>query len=483
MANPAADARAKAQANYPGATVVERGRNHIKHQHPSESGRYVLDVSIGPMHIDGTETEIDTDWQPSTGAWQWEMVLADFHLHARDTFNAGNLIEYRDPTSDEWVVFDPQSINWIDQDTSRQQIAIKQGVSAQVTGDLLQFPAGYGAGVDFVYEAQTGRLKKWIEIDSFATLPAPTVAGPDIWFEAEFSISMSSGIEAYIDGVLWDKANGVRYQTGDRVEFRDAATGQQVFWYLDFPRAKTDDEEVIGQFEFRRQGGPSNLFVTVRIPYDWMATATYPVRVDPTVNPQVAASTDDATSNGYTASAATDTASANPRMQSSNPLNAWRWDGVTVPNGATINDASFDLYGDHPTLTDFDGVLDMEAADDPATFTAGANGNLTDNSRTFTGNTVTGDMTISSSAFTTSPSFVSACQAVVDRAGWASGQAMVLRADYASGTGSAQWKSYDDTTTLAAKLFIDYTAGGAAGDIIAPISRKLWGVRNHLIRR
>ena len=50
MANPAADARAKVQANSPGASVSARGRKAITHQHPSHPNKFASDYHIGPIH-------------------------------------------------------------------------------------------------------------------------------------------------------------------------------------------------------------------------------------------------------------------------------------------------------------------------------------------------------------------------------------------------------------------------------------------------
>jgi hypothetical protein len=43
MTNPAADARAKAQEKWAGATVAERKRNSIRHQHPSNPNRFMTE--------------------------------------------------------------------------------------------------------------------------------------------------------------------------------------------------------------------------------------------------------------------------------------------------------------------------------------------------------------------------------------------------------------------------------------------------------
>ena len=54
--------RQAVQAAHPGATVVERGRNFIRHQYAPD--KFVLDTSIGTLHyLDvGTWQEINTDW-------------------------------------------------------------------------------------------------------------------------------------------------------------------------------------------------------------------------------------------------------------------------------------------------------------------------------------------------------------------------------------------------------------------------------------
>jgi len=220
MTNLAKEARDKAQATWPGAAVHSRGPNWIQHQHPSNPARFILDTHIGPIHY-GADQEIDTAWQPTTGAWQYEMTLNSFQTYARDTFNVGDIFQFE--KDGETLAFDPQSINWVDENNSRQQIAIKQAVAGIVDGDVLRFPAAYGPGRHFQYQNQTARLQKLITIDALSDLPPATVQGNDIWFEAEFSLSASSGINFWIDGVEWARKNGVRVQTADRIEIRNSA--------------------------------------------------------------------------------------------------------------------------------------------------------------------------------------------------------------------------------------------------------------------
>ncbi len=261
-----------------GKPVLRRGRNFIEFDLGGGVRRYV--TTIAPLHVRASDTEIDTTFIADTGAWQWKMAQADFQVHARSVFNAGNLVEWRH-SSGEWVTVDPQSINWVNQDYSRQQIAIKQAVTGVVSDNVLSFPAGYGTGKHFSFIGGSRRLTKHITIDHLSDLPAPTVTGT-IHFEAEWTISTSTGVDLWLDGVKWTKTNGVRVKTANRIEFRDTAN-TETLWFAEMPRAlDANGESIIVEYEVRRQGGPSNLFITVRVPREWLLSATYPIRIDPT---------------------------------------------------------------------------------------------------------------------------------------------------------------------------------------------------------
>jgi len=260
-----------------GLTVSRRGRRFLEFALPDGKTKHV--ATIEPLHLRDSETEIDATWVTDTGAWQWKLASTDFQAHARSVFNVGNLYEWRH-SSDEWVIVDPQSINWINQDNSRQQIAIKQAITGAANDATLTFQNAYGAGRHFSYTAHPKRLIKHITIDTLGDLPAPTVTGT-IWFEAEFTISNSSGVELYLDGVRWARANNVRVRTGNRIEFRNDAG--EALWYADAPIATDSSVEgnsVSAEYEVRRQGG--TYFITVRVPRAWLLTAVYPVIVDPT---------------------------------------------------------------------------------------------------------------------------------------------------------------------------------------------------------
>ena len=467
MTNPAADTRANAQAKWPGATVSARGKKHITHQHPTEPNRFMLDTAIGPMHYGaGEDQEIDTAWQTTTGAWQYEMTTNDWQTFARDTFNAGDIFEFQ--KDGEWVRFDPQSINWIDENTSRQQIAIKQAVSAVVNDDILSFPEGYGPGRHFQYQNQTARLQKLITIDSASDLPAVTLQGNTIWFEAEFTISHSGGVEVYLNGQLWQKKNGVRVQTSDRIEFRDEATGASVFWHLDFPRAwDSDESEVIGQMEVRRQGGPSSLFITVRIPKTWIDTAVFPIFIDPTIEEEPAANLDDVDEIISSGNVADNGFNVLVSTTSSSRIGAVRFPVVPdIATGDTVDVAYVDVRVQNNTYDDPNLDLYGEDTGDAAIFTT-TNSDVSN--RTFTTATVSWIATGVGQGVVSTPSIVSIIDEIISHGSWVAGNAMAIFFQDIDQTTFFRFYSFNRGSTLSL-LHIEYTAAGGAIQLAATIA-------------
>ena len=478
MANPAKEARDKAQIAWPGATVSGRGRGWIKHQHPTNSRRFMLDSHIGPIHYGaGEDSEIDTAWQVTTGEWQYEMTLNSFQTYARNIFNAGDIFEFQ--KDGEWLRFDPQSINWIDENTSRQQIAVKQAVIAVVDDDILRFPEGYGPGRHFQYQNQTARLQKLITIDALTDLPIPTVGGNEIWFEAEFSLSMSSGVNFWIDGVEWTRENAVRVQTADRIEIRNF-DGSQVLWHLDYPRAfDSADNETIGQMEVRRQGGPSSLFITVRIPKTWIDSAIFPIYIDPTIDEQIGAGADDGHIRGsstYDNSGGNIYVGQGPGV--SNTKGWFRFPGISDLSGATVDVSYFEPRFSSDTGS---ATKSLIYADDSAAPTAPTS--FSDyNSKVLTTTSVAwDDETGKSHEFVQSASINTIIQELADSYDPSAIQIMWL--DNGSALGNYyNINTYEAFSTWGAKLHIEYTAanfqvsassddafqdgGGVAADIV-----------------
>ncbi|MPZ24805.1 MAG: hypothetical protein GEU28_15045 [Dehalococcoidia bacterium] len=156
---------------------------------------------------------------------------------------------------------------------------------------------------------------------------------------------------------------------------------------------------------------------------------------------------------------------------------AARFDDVTVPAGSTIVSCHLTLTSDRngQTSSAVNTNLRFEAADDPA-----AIANDTDWHTRSLGDPVAWDgiESVDVDDEFTSPDLASILQAVIDRGGWASGQALQLfwLEDGSSVGASRIAYSFDASETKAPKLAIEYTEPGAGG--LAP-AVALYHARHH----
>ena len=173
-----------------------------------------------------------------------------------------------------------------------------------------------------------------------------------------------------------------------------------------------------------------------------------------TLNLQVAASSDDAFES---AAAAVTLNGLTIPLAAAGQWGGLRFNNVTIPQGATINTATLQIYI-HSTATDnVQADFYCEAADDAGTFTTGS-GDISGRART------TAKVSVSANNVGTGwysvTGMAPAVQEVTDRGGWASGNDLVVIIDPVAGT-DLQFRTWDHDTSLAAKLDIDYTAASA----------------------
>lgn len=147
-----------------------------------------------------------------------------------------------------------------------------------------------------------------------------------------------------------------------------------------------------------------------------------------------------------------------------------RFPNVTVPQGATIDSCTLEVYIAYETGSAFDVEIYGEDVDDAAQLDTGDNDNIS--SRTKTTNYVTWawPYTGDGSYETTDPT--DAIQEVINRGSWSSGNALALILVPASGTSDGNWGQVEDSSTItgaehAAKLTINYTEGGSVS--VVPI--------------
>ena len=497
MAKPVKDAKLKAQTIWPGAAVVERGKGSIKHQHPTDPDRFMVDTQVGNVgwHFgDGPFTEaneVDTAWvdaHPILDApWQKKMVLADYNAYAfREPtlqFDQGQLIEYVHPPSGEAVAFQPMQLQWTNDIDQISAVADPQDVAATINDDMLTWANAYGTGIDFQWETQTARLMKYVNIASLADLGSPPqfiIDGGNPVLRVELLFQKSANTEIWVDGVLWDEKSNNPQETVNNVEFR--LDGEPIWWFK-APRAWDSGEDNYVVPIMRLRVSANNLFVEILTPWSWLEAANYPVVVDATVDYQVTASLDDA----YEEAGTMFEAAGSRNTDAAGEFYGARWQGVTIPAGATIN---ADTY--------VDGVLHNSGFDEvhvevyfednatPAAFTS--TGSDISNRTTTTAHATYGDgsnLGISTNDWFSETSLgvmpaqaqVAELQASYDYSG---GAAMVLIFEGINpDTTDTAVQTYDGNTAYAAKLHIDYTAGGAPPATIIPQvmhHRKMMGV-------
>jgi hypothetical protein len=201
----------------------------------------------------------------------------------------------------------------------------------------------------------------------------------------------------------------------------------------------------------------------------------YPIAIDPTINLQVGASADDAymkdiTNNSGRSVSVSGTCSItstelSPGSHGSNDewTVAARFTSITIANAATISSATFTLtpqatYNAGSNVVKFH--VSAHAADNSTTYSAAAaclnttnRPRSTADSGPWTQTSVTVDVGQSTSA-------TSVVQEIINRAGWASGNALSIIIDTHTDTTQAEWQDYyawDHATGAAPKLDITYT--------------------------
>lgn len=138
---------------------------------------------------------------------------------------------------------------------------------------------------------------------------------------------------------------------------------------------------------------------------------------------------------------------------------ATRFTNVTIPAGSTVTAATYSVYvyttsNDSPDVDVF-----ADDADNSAQPTTTAS-DLTN--RTETTAKVTWTATNIGTGWKSPGDVAAVVQEVIDRAGWASGNAITILLDARTTSNDFRFRCYENDTTLAAKLDITYTppAGG-----------------------
>jgi len=156
---------------------------------------------------------------------------------------------------------------------------------------------------------------------------------------------------------------------------------------------------------------------------------------------------------------------------------AARFAGVAVDQGATVNSATFQLrcqntWNASPNVIKF--YISAQAADNAGALTA-TSGDLNTTARPRTTATAIVDWSSVTVDTWYSVDITSVVQEVVNRAGWANGNAIVILVDTHADTTLSEWQdfySYDGAAASAPKLSVTYASGGGS---TSPITTRIGG--------
>ena len=456
MSSPARDERLLSIAL--GYTQVHRrGSNSISMRNPTTNKiRAVYGIGHGWHYGAGLET--DTAWEADSDSNYLKMVKAGYNLRARKLFNAGDLIQYIDPGTGQYVKFQPVNFQWIDGTTgSNSIISVAQAISTPtVDDDKLYWPAAFGTGRHFRYTASPTRLIKHLIIDGnpdhTSNLPTCPSYITNPYLELTFTLTPSSGVVMYVDGVAWDQAT--TKTTANAIEFR--LPSGQVVWQLAAPTAYDSSEmSEPCQGQIKLYVNKKIKYCSVRFPKSWIDAAVFPITLDPTLDYQVGAGGNDG--NWYGTSFV------------GNGTVLWlghtlqfslfsRFTGVTIPAGATIDAAHISYCYNDSSGTPPACSLYFEDAADPTAVTSAADGN----SRTLTTSTIS-ITPPTSGTWWDSNSIAAIIQELVDSYSYAAGAAMQCLIFSPSSAGYSRQKSYESGASNAPKLHIEYTEAAAGG--------------------
>jgi len=148
---------------------------------------------------------------------------------------------------------------------------------------------------------------------------------------------------------------------------------------------------------------------------------------------------------------------------------AARFTGVTIPQGSTINSAAFQMranatYSASPSVIRL--YVSAQASDNAGALSS-SSGDLNTTARPRSTASATVVQTSITGGVWTSVTITSVIQEIVNRAGWSSGNAIVILVDTHEDTTVGEWQdydAYDGSAAGAPKLDIDY--GGASTALV-----------------
>jgi len=381
--------------------LVGRRTRTAKVFHRVGTRQYRIGANLGPVHYrldpwDEQEAlkEIDLTMVPTPGAgWDFACETNGYQVRLWNSRTVGEttfrcVAQFR--RAGRWLAMAPVALAW-ENEAGKRQVIAKPNPAVPPTidndTDTATWADAFGVGLDFAYNLRPDRFFKTLIVRTAAALPRPTINTTGLRLVLVMALAWdaapANGFAAERPPVeVSDDLTGI--DSPDEVtqdvdfSFRDA--GRDV-WWLRRPMAwdSADEEpqeephQVPVDWSLRRVGG--RVFATLAVQAAALTKATFPVFIDTDIGEeQIGASADDAMSHGATYPGAdrfssTYTSENNGANTGSFYNDGLRFQGIPIPQGATIDSAAISLYATGARFLDI--YIACEDVDDGAAWGVG----------------------------------------------------------------------------------------------------------------
>lgn len=440
---------------------------------PDGRRRYRVGAGIGPVHYPSDVWADAPDWHEidleirETAKGQWAMKAAGYSARFWQQTERQKPLNYIGEFSRGGATYRmaPLSLSWQDADGKEERIAkTTAGIDPRIDPDAytITWEDAFGAGLSYGYNLQPDKLFKVLTIGDRKALSQPRRINGErlvlrLWVSWDGDGIPDEDLPSVAGDYTEAKAEPTTRRPPGRYAHKHIERALPCFW-VQPPEAWDSDDETQQRWAldwwYERRG--TEVVLCLALDAEALKSATYPLLMDTAISEeQVGASTDDARDNGSTCNTSDSTITLSTAAGTSNC--GMRFTTVPLPAGCTIDSASISVYLWFSNTYD-DPNLDIycEDADSAATFGTSSPNRPMDRAKT-TAYTLWRADNLGAAGWKVSPDISDPVQEVIDRASWASGNALAVITDDL-GTYSFTVRTYDFSgNTSGAKLNATYT--------------------------
>ena len=441
------------------------------------SKTYRVGASIGPIHYredpfdergDWHEIDLDLEAAPAAAEWDWQCLTNGYQVRV---WQDGYAAEFR--RAGQYMRMRPAALVWMNAAGKRQVIGKPvAGIKPTIDNEahFIQWQDLFGKGIDFRYNLSPDKFFKTIVVQSPDVLPRPTIGTRGLRLVVVMALAFNgwpdNGFTGNIDcralsaaDIDDRKADEVLDEPERHAHLR--TDGREAFWVHE-PRAWDSAEEPAElpmRWRLERRGG--DVFGLFSVAAADLKSATFPVYVDTAIaEEKVGASSDDASASSASSKWSLTATSFYFNYDYNSKYTGHRFTSVPIPQGATIDSASFSPYIYDSTSDNVAFQMRLNDVDDAVTFAASSD---TYNSRSLTATGVNWTADDVGAGYVASPDIKSIVQLVIDRVGWQTNNSIaIITSSLTNGT-SCRARSWDYSGNASgAKFNCTYTVGGGS---------------------